>query len=192
MEWDTEIAQAAALEALGQLADEIELTLAVPVSKISDQLIQQYEQASKAIRKIQNRAVALLDKQLTGVSDGMEVPTTAVLQSLNLQQQQLDWLLQQAAVKVGWLGMGESLTPEKIAAFGQVPEQILGAQMVLQLGALSPLFKRLIEVLEEIRDRMPGLHVQVPEEEPSIEDIIDDRYGPKETFVIGKYPGIVE
>src|SRR6202044_3810740 len=114
----------------------------------------------KGIRSVQGKILKQLGTHSVEIDNLLDPSATAILQSLNTATAEIEWLLQSAAVKGGMLGVGDRLTPEAIAQMGAVPEQMLGSTLVLQLGELRPVLLAIVEVLGEIRDRMPALPVR--------------------------------
>lgn len=156
--------------ALETLSDEIAGKLQLPATAIGDVLSGQYERAMKGIRTVQGKILKQLGTHSVEIDNLLDPSATAILQSLNTATAEIEWLLQSAAVKGGMLGVGDRLTPEAIAQMGAVPEQMLGSTLVLQLGELRPVLLAIVEVLGEIRDRMPALPVRLPDETPTLAD----------------------
>lgn len=160
--------------ALETLSDEIAGKLQLPATAIGDVLSGQYERAMKGIRTVQGKILKQLGTTSVEIDNLLDPSATAILQSLNTSTAEIEWLLQSAAVKGGMLGVGDRLTPEAIAQMGAVPEQMLGSTLVLQLGELRPVLLAIVEVLGEIRDRMPSaIPVREPGELPTGEDSAD-------------------
>lgn len=156
--------------AIDQLLVEQDDHLMLPMTKLNIAIKGLFEENTRAITKIQDKLIRKVDRETTKQSDHLDVALTRVQNALETWQQETQYLLTQIAAKGGIVKAGDPLESALLTDLAQAPQLQLGTTLVLEVSRLGPYFVSLIEVLREIRDRMPGTPVRFAGEPAAEED----------------------
>lgn len=167
---DTNRLNAAVSQVAENLREELysdQLTL----DAVSKALIDALNVEQNADRKVINLLIKKLSKQLNleQVSHGDVIEGIATKLPVQVSQEQSidSWTLSQLAAKCGICKTGETLPDCALSLGEETPGPTEGEEVTLNVVGLLPLFKELIEVLREIRDRLPGYPAEDKGEIPS-------------------------
>jgi hypothetical protein len=153
------------------LLEEIESTLAqndaaiqIPLTRINQGIAALSKDNAKIITKLQGKILRQLNQHVTDASNQIDGVQTTILQGLQNWQNDNRLLLTQLAAKTGLTAPGDSLEMALVDKVADAPELAYSATLLLAIREAFPFLRELIEVLQEIRDRMPNLPVHVPGE----------------------------
>lgn len=155
------------------LLQEIEATLTqndaaiqIPLTKIHQGIAELSKDNAKIITKLQGKVIKFLDRTVTSHDNELDRVQTLVLRGLQNWQNDNRLMLTQLAAKTGLTAPGDPLEAALVERVAEAPDLAYSATLLLALREFQRPLGRLIEVLEEIRDRLPGAPVQVPGELP--------------------------
>lgn len=154
------------LESIDNLQAANADALVLPMSTVNKTIADLVDKNSTLIGKLQTKILRKLDHATTKNLDHLDGVYTRLLAGLDAYQFDANHLLQLLASKGSFIKTGEPLETALIEEVTKAPELAYGATMVLEISRLAPYFQELVEVLREIRDRMPPLSIRVKGETP--------------------------
>lgn len=166
-------ADAQALDALNELLAKEGDTLSIPYSALAEQLATIAVPGTKLVKQLQARLLKQAAKSNVNSSNLMDWFTTTMLASLNQWQDQQRYMLTHIATRSGMIGLNDPLEAALIAEAVRAPEMAYAGTLVLAVKEAIPYFEQLIEVLREIRDRMPAQAIAVKGETPEAGKVTD-------------------
>lgn len=136
------------------------------VARLVNQLSEQQDLDGASINRIQRKLSVSANKEQVDDSDRLTVISNALQQILDVEQTEHGSLLRDIAVKCAWINPGEDL-PDILRAPGeQGPALRYGGTLVLSVREAIPWMEKLINVLEEIRDKMSVPSGLIPASSP--------------------------
>lgn len=150
-----------ALVAIDQILSEQDDTISGPVQSLSDATFAVQEPIDGTLKKVRQKVQQAADRQTTMALDTLDSAITNILQATDTWQFDLHFMLTQLAAKAGLTQPGEQLASAVTVSAEAVPGPTYGSTLVLSIREALPVFADLIEVLREIRDRMPPLALRV-------------------------------
>lgn len=162
------------VDALEELLAQQDFQLSIPYNHLNQGVADVVTKQGKLISSLQSKIVKGLQRELTVNDNSLESLRTTILAGLNAHQADIEYLLTQLASKAGMIGVGDTLEAAILSEAAQGPELGALGSLVLQVGEARGLFEDLIEVLREIRDRMPGQITRLPRETPASEGEVED------------------
>jgi hypothetical protein len=147
------------MQAIQTLLEANEDSISIPMTALNQGIAQLSQQNSKATVKLGN---AIIKEIAQGVADNnaaVDQIGTAVLEPLFDWQAQNDLLLNQLASASGLIQPGDPLIAALTQQASDQPELAYSATLLLALRDAIALVPPFLEVLREIRDRMPSLPV---------------------------------
>lgn len=157
------------LEAVQTALDEDGAQIVTIGSQLGKSAAQLVLTASKPIKKLQDRLLKDAAKKLVATDNGIDLVTTNLLNGANVWLQEAGFLLQNLGVKGGLIQPGDPITAALAQEVAAAPELQYMGTLVLAVKEAVPFLNQLIEVLREIRDRMPGSPVVYTGERPTKE-----------------------
>lgn len=160
-------ADQAVLDAIDELQAGIEDSLAGPMQAINNATINVFIEGDKTINKITKTVNQTCDKCTTRALDQLDLVLTQLINALNIWQQDIHFVLTQIVAKAGWTSPGMTLEL-LMQQWQEVMNKVdFGPPLVLSVKEAIPHFDQLIEVLREIRDRLPPIPLHVVGEPPA-------------------------
>jgi hypothetical protein len=156
--------QAQLLEAIETLLGDNANAIQLPLTAINQSIAQLSVQNSRAIASIQSKLLKSIDQFMVDNSNAVDALGMAILAPLQGWQDENYILLTQLAAGAGLTGPGDPLEAALIKEVAEEPQVALSASLLIALRDALPYLAQLIEVLREIRDRMPSLPAHVPGE----------------------------
>jgi hypothetical protein len=135
--------------------------LVLPMTTVNQAIASLIDKNSTLIGKLQTKILRKLDHATTKNLDHLDGIYTRLLAGLDAYQFDADHLLQLLAAKGGAIKAGAPLETALVEEILKAPELAYGATLVLSVREAIPIFHELIEVLREIRDRMPPQAVRI-------------------------------
>lgn len=158
------------LKAVAESFAESEDDLAGPIKKLLAHVQDEILQNEKCCTRLKTKFTKFLNKAQAECGNDLSACLSHLASNLYLGIEDDDAILTQLAVKGGLLQVGQDL--------GTLDEEIekvedkleYGGTLVLAIKEAIPFFNELIQVLREIRDRIPGMPFVAPgETEPESE-----------------------
>ena len=146
--------------ALGELGQRIDERTQVEILANGNQL-----------DKLKRKIMGYLGRVLTKSDNQLEAIYTSLLEALTDEITTNEITVQQVAAKSAAIPVGADLADVLLAPSGEAPSSITEGTWILDARNFGPYFSALIEVLREIRDRLPALAVDLPSEEPASEEL---------------------
>lgn len=143
------------LESLDQMLVEQSNNIVIPLSKINQGIANTVTSNAKTVNKLIGKVLKQIARETVNGSDAIDGVNTRVLQGLDQWLLNQEFLLQSLAQKSGDIAIGDPLTSLLSQSTTETPQVTYAGTLVLELSKLEPLARQLIEVLREIRDRMP-------------------------------------
>lgn len=144
------------------------------IDKLTNHLCEAVKDQDKAVNKIARKISGFIGRELAKQSNGIDQVATKLLAWIGGCAASNEWTLTGIAVKAGILGAGDSLDS---VVWDQEPATSLGPEyggtLVLDCRGLADQLAPLLEVLREIRDRMPALAITLPGETPELPPVAD-------------------
>lgn len=140
--------------------------LVLPMSNINQAIVSLVDKNSTLIGKLQTKILRKLDHATTKNLDHLDGVYTRLLAGLDAYQFDADHLLQLLASKGSFIKAGQPLETALIEEVTKAPEIAYAGTLVLAVKEAVPYLNLLIEVLREIRDRMPPLSIRIKGETP--------------------------
>ncbi len=141
------------------LADNQNL-ISLPLTAINQGIAQLSVLSAKAIAKVANTLTKQIAADIVTNSNAVDSLGTSILQPLYDWQAQNELLLTQLAASAGLTQPGDPLTAALVESAAEQPELAYSATLLMALREAMGRFDGLVEVLREIRDRMPPLAVR--------------------------------
>jgi hypothetical protein len=158
---------------LTDLETEQDLHLSGPMAAIASQVAQVATQNQRLVTQLQGSILKVLDKGEVSAANLADEAATTVLNALGGYQENLDWTMQQLLTEAGFGPDGLPLEEALLQGITQAPELVIASESVRMLDAIGRGLYAAVEVLKEIRDRLPSLAVRLPGELPGA-DVGDD------------------
>ena len=159
-----------ALQSIDQFIGENHEALSVPMTALNQGLDALITANGKAVKGLTNRVLAAINKRVVKDDEATDSAITTLLQGIDAWLAGQHFTLTQMAAKGGLTEVGEGLEAalaQDAAAGKQLAYQ---GTLVLSIREAEGKIDELIEVLREIRDRMPGQPVQWPGETPALDE----------------------
>jgi uncharacterized coiled-coil protein SlyX len=165
------------LSALNDLLAQQDFELSIPYNHLNAAVAKLVDDNGKIIAKLQSKIVKGINKEIVGTDNHLDKINTLVLNGLNAHQDDIEFLLQQLAVKSGAIKVGDPLTSILLQEVTDSPELAFDGRLVMAAEQMGPWLKRIAIALEMIALKMPGLEAP-PDltEEPeqvAAEDAVD-------------------
>lgn len=157
-----------------QLLDSIETLLAdgenlvtLPLTAINQGIAQLSGMSGKTVAQIQSKLLKSIDQFAVDNDNAIDGFGLTLLKPLQDWQDENNLLLTQLAASAGLTQPGDPLEAALTQEIASVPELAYSATLLMAIRDFLPSFGALIEVLREIRDRMPGAAAETPGEIPA-------------------------
>jgi hypothetical protein len=157
------------LDSLDQLLAESEDSLDVPASTLNQAVSDVVTEQAKSLKRLTEKILRSADREAVKADDALNAINTGLLGGIDAWMNENHYLLSQMAAKGGLQAIGAPLETALETATTAAPQLEYLGTLVLAVKEAIPYFEQLIEVLREIRDRMPNTPVRVPGE-PSDDD----------------------
>jgi hypothetical protein len=141
--------------------------LVVPMTTLNKATSSVFQKNTKIITQLQQKILKAADLETTKHLDALDGVYTTVLQGLDTWQFDVNFLLTQLAAKGGFTEAGQSLEHALEKELSEAPQLAYQGTLVLAVAEAIPYLNQLIEVLREIRDRMPPNAMRVAGEVPA-------------------------
>lgn len=158
------------LSSIDTLLAQGENQIALPMTAINQGIAKLSVQSAKTITGIQNVLLKSINQANVAQENDLDPLGMAILRPLQDWQEQNNLLLTQLAASSGLTQPGDPLEAALVNQLAEEPELAYSATLLIALRDVLPHFKALIEVLREIRDRMPGVPVSI-DGEPRSEEV---------------------
>ncbi len=152
------------LHSIETLLADAENQIALPLTRINQGIAKLSAQNSKTITPIMNRLLRSIEQFAVDNDNAIDALGLAILQPLQDWQAENNLLLTQLAAGAGLTQPGDPLEAALLAQVADEPELAYSATLLLAIRDALPYLGQLIEVLREIRDRMPSPPVEFPGE----------------------------
>jgi len=146
-----------------QLLDSIETLLAdgtnsisLPMTAINQGIAALSATSAKTITSIQGKLIKSIQAHAVANDNDIDRFGMIILQPLQDWQSENNLLLTQLAAHAGLTQPGDSLEAALVQEVAEAPELAYSATLLIALRDALPYLGKLVEVLREIRDRMPG------------------------------------
>jgi hypothetical protein len=153
--------KAALMGAIQALLEDEENNVALPMTTLNQGIAKLSQESSRLIARVGNKLIAGIAARAVESDNHIERLGTAILAPLYTWQAENDLLLTQLAAKTGLTKPGDSLEMALVAQTAEAPELAYSATLLIALREAMGEFRGLIEVLREIRDRMPPIAASV-------------------------------
>lgn len=141
--------------------------LILPMSTLNKATSTIFQKNTKIITQLQEKIIKAADRATTLHLDALDGVLTTVLQGLDTWQFDVHFLLTQLAAKGGFTEAGEPLEAALQAELADASKLAYQGTLVLAVAEAIPYLNQLIEVLREIRDRMPPIATRIAGEPPA-------------------------
>jgi len=121
------------------------------------------------LSKIKRKLLQSIGRNLANNENNLEQTCTAITQALTDGITTNEIEIQQIAAKSGAIPVGADLTDLLEIPTGYTMQAPVTGTFILDARNFGPFCQSLIDVLREIRDRLPGMAVELPGEEQSEE-----------------------
>jgi hypothetical protein len=148
---------AALMNAINSVFEDNEENITLPMTAVNEGIAALSKQTSSAIVKLGNTIVKSIVQGSVDNDNAIESLGTAILQPLYDWQAENDLLLNHLASAAGLIQPGDPLTQALVTQATEQPELALSAVLLLALQQQTNSMTALVEVLREIRDRLPGV-----------------------------------
>ena len=168
-------AASAALQSIDQFIGENHEGLSVPMTTLNQAISNLIEGNGKAIKGLTSRVVKAIDRHVVTNDEQVDSALTTLLQGIDAWLSSQEYALTLMSSKGGLLEIGEPLAAVLAEDAAQGKQLAYQGTLVLSIREAEGKIDELIEVLREIRDRMPGQPVQWPGETPALgeDDVIE-------------------
>jgi hypothetical protein len=141
--------------------------LSIPYTRVNQAVVDIVQHNAKPVVKMVDRIIRALDKHTTVQADKVNAVQTTVLAGLESWLFNQEQLLQNLAVKGGVIQPGDTLDAALEASTTEGGGLTYQGSLLLEIAKLEPWLGQLIEVLREIRDRLPPSPIRTPGETPA-------------------------
>lgn len=162
-------AEEQALEGLESLLSQAEADLAGPIQTLIACVQSEIASNEQHLEKCRRKLKAVLGRNVAQADNSLDAVTTKVTGQCQGHVTTNEITLNQLAVKGGVIQVGDSLDDWVNPPCEPEPVIQWGGTLVLSVREAIPHLDQLIEVLKEIRDRLPGQPVEQPGELPAAE-----------------------
>lgn len=159
--------QLALMGAIETLNAQDEHDIAIPLTALNQSIAALTQQNSKQLVKIQNALIKSIAQDVVNDGNALDSISVALLGPIQDQLNESTFLLTQLASAAGLTDPGDPLEAALVKQVAEEPQIAMSATLLIAIRELQPTFNDLVEVLREIRDRMPQVPVAVPGETPS-------------------------
>lgn len=139
----------------------------LPLTTLNTATTTLVDKNAKIVTRLMEKILKHLDKATTKNLDALDSVYTSVLAGLDDWQFNVNFLLSQLAAKGGFTEAGEPLEAALDKNITDAAQLTYTGTLVLAIHELKPFLIDLIEVLREIRDRMPPQSIRVVGEKPA-------------------------
>lgn len=161
-------------EAQGQLTDSIEQLLAENdiymgglLAGLESCCCNPINDCDKELNKLKKKIIKLILKLQVDFANYIDYLFTKIINILTCFNNQNQWILQQLCVQSGTIGVGGNICSILACTDPVLPVNPGCPTVNLDFTAALGFFSDLIEVLREIRNRMPPEMVELPGEDPT-------------------------
>jgi hypothetical protein len=159
------------LEGIHALLVENEASISLPLNKLNSGIAQLTEENSKIITRLMGKILRSISLRTRENDDALDTLGVHILAPLQTWEQENNLLLTQLAAKTGLTQPGDPLESALLNQVADAPELAYSATLLLAIREAMPMFQRIADALEEIRDRLPATPVRIAgEEEPGDDD----------------------
>lgn len=162
-------AEQVVLESIDELLCSQDDSLVLPMTKLDKAVSDIVVKHAKTVATFQDKILRAASRHTTKAVDQLDGVYTRLLQGLDAWQYDMHFLLQQLAAKGGVIKVGDPLETALIEEATRAPELLYGGTLVLSVKEAVGHLDDLIEVLREIRDRMPPRALRLRGEPPSLD-----------------------
>jgi hypothetical protein len=155
------------LTSIETLLADAENAITLPMTAINQGIAKLSQESSKSVVSIQNKLLKSIQAHAVANDNEIDQLGMAILAPLQTWQEENNLLLTQLAAYSGLTQPGDPLEAALLTEVAQEPELAYSATLLLAIREAMPYFRQLVEVLKEIRDRMPGIPVEFPGEPPA-------------------------
>ena len=149
-----------ALQSIDQFIGENHEGLSVPMTTLNQAISNLIEGNGKAIKGLTSRVVKAIDRHVVTNDEQVDSALTTLLQGIDAWLSSQEYALTLMSSKGGLLEIGEPLAAVLAEDAAQGKQLAYQGTLVLSIREAEGKIDELIEVLREIRDRMPGQPVQ--------------------------------
>lgn len=167
------------LGAIETLLAEGENQISLPLTAINQSIAALSVQSSKSVVSIQNRLIRSIEQHAVAQDNEIDAFGLAILKPLQDWQEENNLLLNHLAAAAGVIQPGDPLEAALVTQVAEQPELAYSATLLIALRDVLPLFGQIVEVLREIRDRLPNAPVHVPGEPRASAVAIEDQLSVK-------------
>jgi len=171
--------QAQLLDSIETLLADNENLITLPLTAINQGIAQLSVQNARTITKIEGKLLKAIDAYAVQNDNAIDSFGLALLQPLQDWQTENNLLLTQLAASAGLTQPGDPLEAALVQQIADEPELAYSATLLIAIRDLLPYARQLIEVLREIRDRMPSIPVHVPGEPYASAEALDEDVQPQ-------------
>lgn len=162
------------LASLETLLADGENLISLPMTAINQGIAKLSVQSAKSIAQIQGKLIKSIDQFAVANDNAIDGFSLSLLKPLQDWQDENLLLLTQLAAAGGLTQPGDPLEAALLQEVAAVPELAYSATLLIALRDFLPHFGSLVEVLREIRDRMPQPPVYVAGEPKAIAPAIEE------------------
>jgi hypothetical protein len=149
------------LDAIDEMQALSEAGMSIIFTRTNQAIADLVKKNDKIVVGLQGKILKQLAKDQVESDNHIDRLSTLVLSGLDDQQFSSHMLLTQLAHKGGFTKAGYPLESALLQSEVQAPSLAYLGTLLLALGDLKPFAAQLIEVLREIRDRMPGVPTEL-------------------------------
>jgi hypothetical protein len=148
------------LAAIASVLEADEFSIQLPLTAVNQGIAQLSQISSGLVNKVSGAVLKDIVKRNVENDNVLDALNLAILNPLLSWQEENDLLLTQLAAQAGLTQPGDPLEAAITQSAADAPELAYSATLLLALRDAMGQFSGLIEVLREIRDRMPSLPVE--------------------------------
>jgi hypothetical protein len=155
------------LDSISTLLADAENNITLPMTAINQGIAQLSVQNAKALTKIQGALIKSIEQHAVTNDNAIDQLGMAILAPMQGWQEENNLLLTQLAASAGLTQPGDPLEAALVAQVADEPELAYSATLLIALRDALPHLAELVEVLREIRDRMPPTAIRNVGEQPA-------------------------
>jgi hypothetical protein len=163
-------ADADLLDAINTLTATHADSVTIPYSVLNQGIADLVAANGATIAKVSKVLTRKLDQAVTDNDNGLELVGTVILQGINAYLTENDLLLNHLAASAGILKPGDPLESVLLNQVAEAPELAYSATLLIALRDALPIGRQIVEVLREIRDRLPPSAIRLAGEAADSEE----------------------